>query len=268
LTKPDVRLIACDLDGTLFGPDHLLAPRTIAAVQHAVAAGIHVVAATGRSTTSAVPRLRPAEVITTAVCSNGSLIHDMLSGITTRFPIDPAHVDRFFASLTAFDDRYSFCWETDHGNGWDDSFADIASIHEDLGDECGLSTRPTAEHHTTKLMVRHPEITQEALREHLVPLLVDPLTVSTSGVQFVEVTGEGITKASALAHLCNDWGIDPAQVIAFGDNHNDAAMLKWAGHGVAMGNASSLATDAADEVIGTNAEHAVAVFIESLLAHN
>ena len=207
-------------------------------MQHAVAAGIHVVAATGRSTTSAVPRLRPAEVITTAVCSNGSLIHNMLSG------------------------------ETDHGNGWDASFDDIASIHEDLGDECGLTTRPTSQHRTTKLMVRHPEITQEALREHLVPLLLDPLTVSTSGVQFVEVTGEGITKASALAHLCSDWGVDPAQVVAFGDNHNDAAMLKWAGHGVAMGNGSGLARAAADEVIGTNTDDAVAVFIESLLARN
>tara|TARA_B110000240_G_scaffold181957_1_gene214325 strand:+ start:430 stop:1236 length:807 start_codon:yes stop_codon:yes gene_type:complete len=268
LTKSDVRLIACDLDGTLFGPDHLLSQRTIAAVQHAVAAGIHVVAATGRSTTSAVPRLRPAEVITTAVCSNGSLIHDMLSSETIRFPIDPAHVNRFFAALTAIDDRYAFCWETDHGNGWDESFGDIAAIHEDLGDVPGLATRPTGEHHTTKLMVRHPEITQEALRDNLVPLLVDPLTVSTSGVQFVEVTGEGITKASALAHLCTDWGIDPAQVIAFGDNHNDAAMLTWAGHGVAMGNASIFATEAADEVIGTNAENAVAVFIESLLARN
>jgi|TARA_B110000238_G_scaffold24899_1_gene24050 Cof subfamily protein (haloacid dehalogenase superfamily) len=268
LTKSDVRLIACDLDGTLFGPDHLLSQRTIAAVQHAVAAGIHVVAATGRSTTSAVPRLRPAEVITTAVCSNGSLIHDMLSSETIRFPIDPAHVNRFFAALTAIDDRYAFCWETDHGNGWDKSFCDIAAIHEDLGDVPGLATRPTGEHHTTKLMVRHPEITQEALRDNLVPLLVDPLTVSTSGVQFVEVTGEGITKASALAHLCTDWGIDPAQVIAFGDNHNDAAMLTWAGHGVAMGNASIFATEAADEVIGTNAENAVAVFIESLLARN
>tara|TARA_R110002110_G_scaffold1349_1_gene5672 strand:+ start:1681 stop:2487 length:807 start_codon:yes stop_codon:yes gene_type:complete len=268
LTRLDVRLLACDLDGTLFGPDHLLSRRTIAAVQHAVAAGIHVVAATGRSTTSAVPRLRPAEVITTAVCSNGSLIHDMLSSDTVRFPIEPAHVDRFFAALTAIDNRYAFCWETDHGNGWDASFSDIASIHEDLGDECSLATRPTAEHRTTKLMVRHPEITQEALREHLVPLLVDPLTVSTSGVQFVEVTGEGITKASALAHLCTDWGIEPAQVIAFGDNHNDAAMLKWAGHGVAMGNGSSLALEAADEVIGSNADDAVAVFIESLLARN
>lgn len=192
----------------------------------------------------------------------------MLSGETERFPIDPIHVDRFFATLTALDDRYAFCWETDHGNGWDASFDDIASIHEDLGDECGLTTRPTSQHRTTKLMVRHPEITQEALREHLVPLLLDPLTVSTSGVQFVEVTGEGITKASALAHLCSDWGVDPAQVVAFGDNHNDAAMLKWAGHGVAMGNGSGLARAAADEVIGTNTDDAVAVFIESLLARN
>lgn len=268
MTQSDVRLIASDLDGTLFGPDHLLSPRTIAAVQHAVAAGIHVVAATGRSTTSAVPRLRPAEVITTAVCSNGSLIHDMLSGDTTRFAIDPEHVDRFFATLTNIDSRYAFCWETDQGNGWDASFDDIASMHEDLGDERGLLKRPTAEHRTTKLMVRHPDITQEALREHLVPLLVDPVTVSTSGVQFVEVTGAGITKASALAHLCADWGIDSGQVLAFGDNHNDAAMLEWAGHGVAMGNGSSLARQAADDVIGTNAEDAVAVFIESLLARN
>ena len=35
-----------------------------------------------------------------------------------------------------------------------------------------------------------------------------------------------------------------------------------------MGNASIFATEAADEVIGTNAENAVAVFIESLLARN
>jgi hypothetical protein len=45
-------------------------------------------------------------------------------------------------------------------------------------------------------------------------------------------------------------------------------MLKWAGHGVAMGNGSSLAFEAADEVIGSHADDAVAVFIESLLARN
>ena len=44
-----IRLIATDLDGTLFGSDHRPAPRTVAAVNAAYDAGIHVTAATGRS---------------------------------------------------------------------------------------------------------------------------------------------------------------------------------------------------------------------------
>ncbi len=262
-----VRLIASDLDGTLFGPDHHLTPRTIAAVQAAVAAGIHVVAATGRSTTSAVPRLAPVEVIDTAVCSNGSLIHDLQAGHTTdRFPIDPAMVNRLLASVSAIDDRFAFCWETDHGNGWDDAFDDIAFVHEDLGEERGLARRPITSDRTTKIMVRHPEITQEELREFLVPRLVDPLTVSTSGVQFVEITGVGINKATGVAALCARWGIDERDVVAFGDNHNDADMLEWAGRGIAMGDASEAALAAADHVIGTNADDAVARWIEDLLS--
>lgn len=262
-----VRLIASDLDGTLFGPEHAVTPRTIAAVQAAVGAGIHVIAATGRSTTSAVPRLAPVEVIDTAVCSNGSLIHDLPTGqITDRFPIDPAMVERLLACVSAIDDRFAFCWETDRGNGWDDAFDDIAFVHEDFGEERGLERRPIMSDCTTKIMVRHPQIEQEELREFLVPRMVDPLTVSTSGVQFVEITGVGINKATAVAELCSRWEIDRRDVVALGDNHNDAALLEWAGLGIAMGNGSSLARSAADIVIGTNTDDAVAQWIEALLS--
>ncbi len=261
-----VRLIASDLDGTLLGPGHELSERTIAAVRAADAAGIRVIAATGRSSTSATPRVLPAEVIRTAVCSNGSLIHDVVADVTTqRFAIDPDMVERLFQTLHYLDPGYACCWETNHGNGWDDAFGDIAFLHEDLGAERGLDRRPIASDQTTKIMVRHPEITQEQLRTHLVPLLADPLTVSTSGVQFVEITGAGVDKSTGIAELCRQWSIEPADVVTFGDNHNDAAMLAWAGHGVAMGNASEAALDAADEVIGTNADDAVAVWIERLL---
>jgi Cof subfamily protein (haloacid dehalogenase superfamily) len=261
-----IRLIASDLDGTLLGPDHELSERTIAAVQAAHAAGIQVIAATGRSSTSATPRVRPAGVIETAVCSNGSLIHDAAADVTThRFPIDPAMVERLFQRLHDLDTRFACCWETNHGNGWDNAFGDIAFLHEDLGEQPGLDRRPVTTDLTTKIMVRHPEITQEDLRTHLVPLMVDPLTVSTSGVQFVEITGAGVDKSTGIAHLCREWGIDPSEVVTFGDNHNDAAMLAWAGHGVAMGNASGAALDVADEVIDTNADDAVAVWIERLL---
>ncbi len=262
-----VRLIATDLDGTLFGSDHQVSARTTAAVQAAVAAGIHVVAATGRSTTSAIPRLAPVEVIDTAICSNGSLIHDLGTATTTdRFPIDPTMVERLFATISGIDDRFAFSWETDHGNGWDEAFDDIAFIHEDLGDERGVDRRPLATDRTTKIMVRHPDIAHDELREFLVPRIHDPLTVSTSGVQFVEITGAGVDKSSAVAHLCGRWGVERHEVVAFGDNHNDAAMLAWAGLGVAMGNAAPSARAVADQVIGTNADHAVARWIEQLLS--
>jgi Cof subfamily protein (haloacid dehalogenase superfamily) len=225
-----------------------------------------VIAATGRSSTSATPRVRPAGVIETAVCSNGSLIHDVTTDLTTqRFAIDPAMVERLFQRLHDLDTSFACCWETDHGNGWDEAFGDIAFLHEDLGAQRSLERRPIATDQTTKIMVRHPDITQEDLRTHLVPRIVDPLTVSTSGVQFVEITGTGVNKSTGIAHLCQLWSIDPSEVITFGDNHNDAAMLEWAGHGVAMGNASAEALDMADEVIGTNTDDAVALWIERLL---
>lgn len=268
LRLPDgrrIRLIASDLDGTLLGTDGQLASQTIAAVQAADAAGIRVVAATGRSTTSALPRIAPAAVITTAICSNGSLIHDVAPATTERFPIDSHMVVRLFETLESVDERFIFCWETDHGNGWDEAFDHIAFVHDDLGEERGLERRPNLDDRTTKIMVAHPEIDHDALRSHLVPLLADPVTVSTSGVQFVEITGAGVDKSTALAEVCRRWHVDADEVVAFGDNHNDSAMLSWAGHGVAMGNGSESAIDAADEVIGTTADHAVANWIQTFL---
>ncbi len=103
------------------------------------------------------------------------------------------------------------------------------------------------------------------MNAHLAALLSVPVTISTSGVQFVEITGDGVDKSFGLNRLCERWSINPTDVVAFGDNHNDAAMLSWAGLGVAMGNATSDAVAAADAVTGTNADDAVATWIERLL---
>ena len=262
-----VRLIASDLDGTLFGADHQLSARTIEALRAAHEAGIPVVAATGRSSRSVVPRLRPAGVIHVAVCSNGSLIHDLPNDETMmRFPIEPGHVERFFEALAQLDLDLSFCWETDRGNGWDADFADIAAEHSDLEGELHVPERPTASLAVTKIMVRHREIFREALMAELGPHIPHGLTMSCSGVEFVEVTGAGVDKAAGLRHLCAEWGIAAGEVVAFGDNHNDAPMLAWAGTGVAMANGSDAAKSVADEVIGHHADDAVADRIESIVA--
>lgn len=262
-----MRLIASDLDGTLFGTDHQLSARTIEALRAAHDAGIRVVAATGRSSRSVVPRLRPAGVIDVAVCSNGSLIHDLSSDETMmRFPIEPDHVEGFFEALAILDLDLSFCWETDRGNGWDDGFADIAALHSDLEGDLDVPERPGTADAVTKIMVRHDRFVREELMAEIAPHIPHGLTMSCSGVEFVEVTGAGVDKAAGLRHLCAEWGIAAEEVVAFGDNHNDAPMLAWAGTGIAVANASDTARSVADDVIGHHAHDAVAEHIESIVA--
>ncbi len=256
------RLFASDLDGTLFAPDHQLSDATVAALRAARAAGVPVIAATGRGPRSAVPRLRPHAVIEVAVCSNGALVHDVVTDQPIESsPIPVALLADFVAAVTASVPDLACSWEMSHGYGWHDAFDFIAGRHEDLKDlRRGNAFDPDEITATpiTKLMAYHPELDPMALVDHLRAATGTELTMSTSGVGFVELTAPGVTKATALARLCERHGVDPADVVAYGDNQNDVAMLSWAGTGVAMGNAHDVAKLAADVVIGTNHDDSVA----------
>ena len=45
----DIRLIALDLDGTVFNDQKEITPRTMAAIRAAIAKGVDVIPATGRT---------------------------------------------------------------------------------------------------------------------------------------------------------------------------------------------------------------------------
>ena len=76
-----------------------------------------------------------------------------------------------------------------------------------------------------------------------------------------EILPKGIHKGVALAKLIERFGIDPAKTIAVGDYDNDVGMLRGAGLGVAVANASAAAIEAADVVTVSNEEHAIAQVI-------
>ena len=258
-------VIASDLDGTLLGPDHRLTDRTVEALRAARVAGWTVVAATGRNPTSALPLLGPHDVIDMLIGSNGSLVHDPVADSTVhRFPIDAAHLAALFTSLDAGFAGLSYCWELADSAAWDEGFDDIARQHEDLFMHAP-GPRPDGNHPVTKVMVRHRDHVGRQLADVLGPLLPAPLTLGCSGVPFVEITGVGVDKSRALAHVIEPLGFSASDVVAFGDNHNDLQMLSWAGHGVAVGNAVDAAKDAANEVIGHHGDDSVAAYIESLL---
>jgi len=68
------------------------------------------------------------------------------------------------------------------------------------------------------------------------------------GESYADLTATGVSKAAALERLRCRLGVAPAATLAVGDGTNDIAMLAWAGHGIAMGQASAHVRAAADEV--------------------
>lgn len=80
-----------------------------------------------------------------------------------------------------------------------------------------------------------------------------------------EILPRGVNKGVALAMLTKHLDIDPQRTVAIGDYDNDVAMLRAAGLGVAVANASSAALAAADLVTVSNEEHAIARVIYECL---
>jgi hydroxymethylpyrimidine pyrophosphatase-like HAD family hydrolase len=82
----------------------------------------------------------------------------------------------------------------------------------------------------------------------------------------LEISAVGVSKASGLAALAAERGIEPADVVAFGDMPNDVPMLRWVGRGYAMGGGHPDAVAAAPALAPSCAEDGVAQVVEQLLA--
>jgi len=65
---------------------------------------------------------------------------------------------------------------------------------------------------------------------------------------WLDLAPVGVSKASGLAHVVDQLGLEPSDVLAIGDGRNDIEMLTWAGRGVAMGHAPDEVKEIADHV--------------------
>ena len=259
-----VRLVATDLDGTLLGLGDVVSERTRAAIGAAVAAGIHVVAATGRSQWTAAPLVEPAEGLDLVVCSNGaSLYHLREQRSLASYPIDDDVIDKVIVTLAEQLPGCVYGWETDDDLHYEAGFlAYRPNLDRPASPDLLVGERPAR---IRKLMIGHPEVQHYAMLDAVVPLMPRGAFATTSGAPFVEVTGDGVDKAFGVRKVCERLGIASDEVIAIGDNHNDIAMVTWAGRGIAMGNAHPALLAAVDEQTASNVEDGVAQVLESLV---
>lgn len=108
------------------------------------------------------------------------------------------------------------------------------------------------------LTTSDPEYLQEHYQEMMEPFK-DSLSCMFTGDFYFEFTAQGIDKAKALDTVLIPMGYKREDMIAFGDGHNDASMVAYAGIGIAMENAVQDLKDIADEMTLSNDEDGIAV---------
>ena len=256
------RLVASDLDGTLVRSDGSISDRTVAALQAAEAAGIAVVFVTGRPPRWMAEVARRTGHTGLAICANGALVYDLhAERVVEEHPLSVEVARDLVRRLREALPDLGFAVETRGGFVHEETYrprwgagASVAPLDE-------LLAGPAV-----KLLARHEDLDADQLlaaAREVVGDLAELTHSSSDGL--LEVSATGVSKATTLAALCDERGIDAAEVVAFGDMPNDLPMLAWAGTAYAMANAHADVLAAVERHAKSNDEDGVAQVLEDLL---
>jgi hydroxymethylpyrimidine pyrophosphatase-like HAD family hydrolase len=244
------RLVALDIDGTVVDHDGALPEAIRKAVGMVLDADVPVVLATGRSWHGTRPvfdelGLPPG----LSVASNGAVVVSYPpQQIRKAVTFDPREVIKKvvqFApgTLIAVEEIGRGYRLNGHFPGGDLTGEMIIESIEQL------SARPV-----TRIILRDPDRSDEDFTSLARHLGLQGVTYFVGWSAWLDIAPLGVNKASALQDVADDLGIDPVDVLAFGDGRNDIEMLRWAGRGVAIGDAPEDVQQAADVVTDTFAD--------------
>ena len=261
-----MQAFACDLDGTLIGPDGVVGDRTRATIARSQAAGIPFLVATGRMFRSVKRYLDDVGLPEPVVCYQGAAVVEPRSGeFLLHEPLDLGAARDAIAELGSLgispnvyvDDQLYVAEENDYTRRYS-VFQRLPVI--EVGDLLAWLDRAP-----TKLVaVAEPPVLAE-IRPRLAARLDGRAFLTTSLPFMLEIGNPDVTKGSGIAFVASLLELELERVVAFGDGENDVELLQAAGFGVAVENAHPRLQAVADRTCPGPAEEGVASVIEAVL---
>lgn len=272
-----IKMIALDLDRTTLNHNKELSPRTIDTLHRAMAQGVFVVAATGRSYYSLPKQLFDIDGLKYCITSNGAIITNFeTKKVIYQNCIDPVSV----CAVVEATRNANLCVETFVDGKAYISKKDYDEImhhkRETRDPEYVRQTRTPVPDIFDMIMKNREKIENINLnfeelsvrsewKERIAK--IEQITLTSSFAYNLEIGGKTTSKASALQWLMKQLDITEDALMACGDSFNDIEMIKTAGIGVAVANASEDVKAFADYVTDTNDNDGVAKAIEKFVLH-
>ena len=218
-----IKLIACDLDGTLLHPGER-EPRSEAfeLIDELHRRGIVFMPASGRQYASLRYLFAPVADELAYVCENGALVMSEGRAVVKRsmerslaMDIANAVVAYPHADVTLSCEGHLY---TMSGN---DAFVD--HLRYEVHCDVAVVDRPEdIDEDVIKIAFQMPEVDQPAALDYFERLFSDRVDVMTSGTEWTDFIGFGSGKGSALADYGRALGISPDEMMAFGSKKTTA----------------------------------------------
>jgi Cof subfamily protein (haloacid dehalogenase superfamily) len=266
LPRTRYRLIVMDLDGTLLDPQSRISSRTRAALGRADAAGVAIAVATGRSYALLRYFCGDLPLSGPQITFNGAVVVDPVTGRPTYLQAVPVALVPPVLDFLHAEGVYACYYTEDAIYVPDHSPLERALVPADFPQPVAVPDLYALTHlPCLKLVVVAEPGRITSLRPRAESVFGDRLYVTQTSRVLLEFLHPAVSKGAALREAMTYLGLEPAEVIAFGDSHNDIDMLEAAGTGVAMGNASAEVRAVADLVAPSNAEDGIAAVLDEVL---
>ena len=272
----DITCIALDLDRTTLNGHGRLSVRTRQVLETAIQKGIQIIVASGRSLSSLPEDICSIEGIRYVITSNGAAVYDLhTKKCLNQYKMTVDSVEKILEYTKEMEVAY-------------EAFIDGQAYaqKEYVEDPVRFGARPGAISYIQKtrkpvddiqaFLEENKEyiesidvvVKNESLKQQLWGKFeadIPDVYVTSSVQQLLEISYWKSGKHSGAEFLLKYLGLQREKLLAFGDGDNDVELLRYAGIGIAVENASSACKKAADAVTLSNDEDGVAYAIENIL---
>ena len=264
------KVLALDLDGTLTNNAKVITPRTKAALQAAADRGVRIVLASGRPTVGIEPLARELELEKYGGCIlsyNGGKIIDCKTGHTLVQHAFPPDLIEPVCTFSRYWNVVPLTYDT-HGIITENASSPYVQ------EEARINKIPvrqvenlpaTVNYPINKLLLTGDPVDMPHVEELMQQKFAGKLSIYRSAPFFIETMPLGVEKSASLALLLKNMGLGPENLMACGDGWNDLPMIRYAGMGVAMGNAVPEAKQAAKYVTADNEHDGVGLAVEKFI---
>lgn len=274
-----MRLVAIDIDGTLYTSGHAIPPDVPPYLRQLEDRGVMVVLCTGRRYRSALPIAIETGVRSPMVLHSGALARSPVNHETIFKRYISREAAKTVAEIIMAQSHHPIMWLDQYEEGIDmvstpaapdafetwylNRFKEFVRYYDDwprfesdrIFEVCAWGDFETLVDVGDRILKRMAH----RVRLHVAKNIIDEHSI-------LEVFDSSVSKWNAIEALAHKYGVSAADIIAVGDNYNDIEMIQKAGIGIAMGNSVPEVLAVADYVTTSNDDdgllHALRKFLD------